>query len=141
MDEADARRVATSVLRARFREFDSGDWVVTGVAEYESAWAVNYNTRVYAETGEASHALAGNGALVVPKTGEDPWFTWSGGDTASQVARGYPALWDVALTEISAGVYRCVATDTAGRSVGASGDDPDALVTRCVADLKRMGDA
>ena len=39
-----------------------------------------------------AYALAGNGALVVPKSGDEPWFAWSGADTASQVAQGRPAL-------------------------------------------------
>lgn len=90
--EDDARRVATSLLSERYMDFKAGDWVLTSVEEYDTAWAFNYNSRLYVETGEVSHALAGNGALVVPKSGEDPWFAWSGADTASQVAQGHSAL-------------------------------------------------
>ena len=90
--ESDARRVADSVLSGRFAEFRTGEWVLTGVEEYDSAWAVFYNTRKYADSGELRDALAGNGALIVPKTGAEPWFAWSGADTAAQVAMGHPAL-------------------------------------------------
>ena len=92
MKEHDARCVAVSVLSGRFDEFRAGEWVLTGVEEYDSAWAFSYNTRKYVDGGELRDALAGNGALVVPKTGDEPWFTWSGADTESQVAMGHSAL-------------------------------------------------
>lgn len=90
--EDEAREVATSLLNARYPEFKVGEWVLTGVEEYETAWAFAYNNRVYVETREVRHALAGNGALVIPKSGEAPWFAWTGADTASQVAQGHSAL-------------------------------------------------
>lgn len=89
--EDDARQAAASLLSERYPEFASGEWVITTVDEYDSAWAFSYNARLYVETQEVRHALAGNGALVVPKSGAPPWFTWSGADTASQVAQGRPA--------------------------------------------------
>lgn len=92
MTEEDAHRVATSLLSERYADFKAGDWILSGVEEYDTAWAFSYNTRVYVETREVRHALAGNGALVVPKSGDEPWFAWSGADTASQVAQGRPAL-------------------------------------------------
>jgi hypothetical protein len=90
--EDDARTVATALLSERYPDFRAGDWVLTAVEEYDSAWAFNYNSRLYEETHEVRHALAGNGALVVPKSGDAPWFTWSGADTAGQVAAGRSAL-------------------------------------------------
>ena len=92
MTEEDARRVATSLLSERYADFKAGDWILSGVEEYDTAWAFSYNTRVYVETREVRYALAGNGALVVPKSGDEPWFAWSGADTASQVAQGRPDL-------------------------------------------------
>ena len=88
MTEDDARDVATRVLQQQYPEFASGEWVLSGVEEHESAWAFFYNSRQFLETREVQHALAGNGALVVPKSGSEPWFAWSGADTASQVAQG-----------------------------------------------------
>ena len=90
--EEDARQVAFSLLSERLPEFKAGEWVLTDVEEFDTAWAYSYNSRAYVETREVSHALAGNGALVVPKSGDEPWFTWSGADTASQVGRGRSAL-------------------------------------------------
>lgn len=92
MREDEARRVADSVLSGRFAEFRTGEWVLTGVEEYDSAWAFYYNTHKYVDSGDLRDALAGNGALVVPKAGGEPWFTWSGADTASQVVMGHSAL-------------------------------------------------
>ena len=89
MTEDDAQAVATRVLRERYPEFASGEWVLVGAEEHESAWAFAYNSRLFVETDDVRHALAGNGALVVPKSGDEPWFTWSGADTASQVAQGH----------------------------------------------------
>jgi hypothetical protein len=66
--------------------------VLANVEEYETAWAFAYNDRRFVESGEVRHALAGNGALVVPKSGADPWFAWSRADTASQVVIGRSAL-------------------------------------------------
>ena len=90
--EDDARRVAISFLNFRYPEFAAGEWVISEVDEYDTAWAFSYNSRTFLDTGEVTHALAGNGALVVPKSGDEPWLTWSGADTASQVARGRSAF-------------------------------------------------
>ncbi|TPG17034.1 YrhB domain-containing protein [Pedococcus bigeumensis] len=92
MTQDDARRVAMALLSQQSREFETGEWVLANVEEYDTAWAFTYNSRRFIETGEVRDALAGNGALVVPKSGADPWFTWSGADTASQVAMGHSAL-------------------------------------------------
>jgi hypothetical protein len=66
--------------------------VISTVEEYDTAWAVSYNGRQYVESGDIRDALGGNGALVVPKSGAEPWFTWSGDTTANQVALGRPTL-------------------------------------------------
>jgi hypothetical protein len=94
MNEEEAVHIAQSVLSDRFEAFARGDWVICNVQEYESAWAVNYDGRKYVETGEIRGALGGNGALVVPKSGAEPWFTWSGDTTANQVALGRSTLAD-----------------------------------------------
>ena len=51
----------------------------------------------------------------------------------SGVKRTFPELpgWTFDLDEISAGVYRVRGVDEAGRSVEATGTDPDALVDEC----------
>ena len=59
MTEEDARRVATSLLSERYADFKAGDWILSGVEEYDTAWAFSYNTRVYVETREDGRICAG----------------------------------------------------------------------------------
>lgn len=92
MTEDEARRIATSLLSERFPEFLAGKWVVTDTKKYDGAWAVFYNTRALVETGDWRHALGGNGPLVIPESGEQPWFAWSGADVADQIAQGRRCL-------------------------------------------------
>jgi len=136
VNEADARKRAMSELNSRFPEFRDGEWIVASVQEFQEAWAFTYNSRAYVETRDIRYSLGGNGALVVPKSGERPWLTWAGADTATQVEQGHSASWSVAIVEHSAGAYRCTVTDEQGRSTSASGDDPDDLRARCISDLR-----
>ncbi|WP_088948852.1 YrhB domain-containing protein [Micromonospora zamorensis] len=59
-------------------EIRSGEWVITGVQEHRAAWSVSYQSRAFVESGRISDALVGNGPAVVPKSGADPWLSWSG---------------------------------------------------------------
>jgi hypothetical protein len=61
-------------------------------------------------------------------------------DNRSMSSNSIPAhpQWTVDVRELSAGAYTCVVTDEAGRSVGATGDDPETLVGRCVSDLEKL---
>lgn len=45
------------------------DLVVTEVRRISRTWVVSYQTRVYWETREISHALAGNGPVLVSEDG------------------------------------------------------------------------
>lgn len=90
--EDEAREIAETVLRARLPEFDAGRWVLTAIEEYDTAWTFSYNSRLFIQTHELIHSLAGNSPLVVPKSGAEPWFAWSGAPTADQVAQGRSAL-------------------------------------------------
>ncbi len=92
MTKDDALGLAEAVLSARFPAFARGDWIVAGVEEFDGAWAITYDGRAYVEHGDIRGALGGNGALVVPKSGAEPWFTWSGDTTANQVALGRSTL-------------------------------------------------
>ena len=49
------------------------------------------------------------------------------------MARSFPELpdWSFDADEVSAGVYRVLGRDRAGRSVEASGLDPEALIEKC----------
>ncbi len=48
--------------------------------------------------------------------------------------------WRFETVELSAGVYRISDRDTAGRSVEATGNDPDALFTQCRVWAREIGD-
>jgi immunity protein 35 of polymorphic toxin system len=73
MDVEEARIVAEEILSRTFAEEDF-DVVINGEYEYDSAWVFSYDTRIYVETGDFSHALAGNGPLIIPKDRSEPWF-------------------------------------------------------------------
>lgn len=57
----------------------------------------------------------------------------AGGQAESGVKRTFPELpaWTFDLDEVSVGVYKVYGVDEAGRSVQASGTDPDLLVDEC----------
>jgi hypothetical protein len=62
-----AREVAITYLREEVQP-GVGEELVTGdVREYKEYWAVDYNTRIYIETGAISHALAGGGPVIVER--------------------------------------------------------------------------
>lgn len=84
MDAAEAVRIAAAHFAERFQEIRTGEWVLTKPVEHPSAWVVGYQSRSYLETGSATHALAGNRPLVIPKSGEAPWEAWSGEPVDSQ---------------------------------------------------------
>ncbi|WP_275408861.1 YrhB domain-containing protein [Micromonospora qiuiae] len=43
-----------------------------------TAWSVGYQSRAFIESGDIHDSLVGNGPVVVPKFGADPWLAWSG---------------------------------------------------------------
>ena len=46
-----------------------GEEVIVGsVQEFPNDWVIDYNTRTFIETGNASHALAGAGPIIINKT-------------------------------------------------------------------------
>lgn len=90
MNAADAIRIASAYFAERFDEVRTCEWVLTEPREHPSAWTVGYQTRAFLETGSISHSLAGNGPLVIPKSGEPPWEAWSGEPVESQIERGGP---------------------------------------------------
>lgn len=83
-----ATDIATALLSDRMPQFETGEYVVTKVVEFDTAWVFFWNSRRLAETGDFHHRLGGNGPVVVPKSGAEPWWAWSGADIASQIAQG-----------------------------------------------------
>ncbi|MGC4744951.1 YrhB domain-containing protein [Micromonospora sp. DT201] len=92
MTDEEAREIASAFLAERIDEIRTGEWVVTGAWEHETAWSVGYQSRAFVESGRISDALAGNGPVVVPKSGADPWLSWSGRPVEEQIAEGRPTL-------------------------------------------------
>ncbi|MFG1893313.1 YrhB domain-containing protein [Micromonospora zamorensis] len=92
MTDEEAREIASAFLADRMDEIRSGEWVITGVQEHGTAWSVSYQSRAFVESGRISDALVGNGPAVVPKSGADPWLSWSGRPVEEQIAEGRPTL-------------------------------------------------
>jgi hypothetical protein len=46
---------------------DAVESIVTNVVEFELGWAFCYNNKKYIESGKVSHALAGNGPIIICK--------------------------------------------------------------------------
>jgi Immunity protein 35 len=92
MTDEEAREVAFAFLADRIDHIRTGEWVITGAREHETAWSVSYQSRAFTESGDIHNALAGNGPVVVPKSGADPWLAWSGRPVEEQIAEGRPTL-------------------------------------------------
>lgn len=65
----DARKLAEDLLDAEVRPDLDEEIVIPAeyIQESERFWILFYNTRIYVETGSLSHALAGNGPILVEK--------------------------------------------------------------------------
>jgi pyrroloquinoline quinone (PQQ) biosynthesis protein C len=62
---------------------------------------------------------------------------------SSELVRKYPLAdlvsgWFFRCEEISSGVYEVEGIDIWGRTVSATGMDPESLIARCVTDAKRI---
>ena len=92
MTDEEAREIALAFLADRVDEIRTGEWVIIGAWEHETAWSVGYQSRAFIESGRISDSLAGNGPVVVPKSGADAWLAWSGRPEEEQIAEGRPTL-------------------------------------------------
>ncbi|QGN48089.1 hypothetical protein GKC29_15420 [Micromonospora sp. WMMC415] len=70
----------------------TGEWVIIGAREHETAWSVGYQSRAFIESRDIPDSLVGNGPVVVPKSGAEPWLAWSGRPVEEQIAEGRPTL-------------------------------------------------
>ncbi|MFF0366955.1 YrhB domain-containing protein [Micromonospora sp. NPDC005087] len=86
MTDEEASEIAFAFLADRVDEIRTGEWVIAGTREHETAWSVSYQARAFIESGRIADALAGNGPVVVPKSGVDPWLAWSGRPVEEQIA-------------------------------------------------------
>lgn len=82
----DAYKAAQSLLDSIVRpDYGPDDIVICSCEEYPTAWVFGYNTRRYLEQEEFTAALVGNGPVVVPKSGKDPFLGGSGSPIAEQI--------------------------------------------------------
>jgi hypothetical protein len=85
--------MASDFLAQLSEEYRSGDWVLTVAEDYDTAWAIGYQALAFVESGNIVDSLVGNGPVIVPKSGAQPWMAWSGPPVGEQIARGRPSLW------------------------------------------------
>jgi hypothetical protein len=86
-DAVAAQHVAQEILAARAR--DGGiDCVLVGEpTDYGHWWVQGYQSRAFVERGDFLQALAGNGPIVVPKDGSEPFALTSAEPEELQMQR------------------------------------------------------
>lgn len=70
----DAFEAAQRFLDEVIRIENEPEIVISRCEELDDAWSFGYNSRAFLEAGDISSALAGNGPVVVPKSGADPYI-------------------------------------------------------------------
>ena len=70
----DAFEVAQRVLDESIRSDHDVEIVIARCDERPDAWSFSYNSRPFLERGDIASALAGNGPVIVPKSGADPYI-------------------------------------------------------------------
>lgn len=70
----DAFNSAQKFLDEVIRPMHAHEIVIGGVTETDDAWEFGYNTRPFLEDGELTASLLGNGPVIVPKSGQDPYL-------------------------------------------------------------------
>ena len=70
----DAFVAAQRLLDAVLRTGQGADIVISGCEEFNDAWRFEYNRREFLDDRDLSASLAGNGPVIVPKSGADPYI-------------------------------------------------------------------
>lgn len=70
----DAFDAAQRFLDEMIRPANKAEIVISKCDELDDAWSFGYNSRAFLEAGDISSALAGNGPVIVPKSGADPFI-------------------------------------------------------------------
>lgn len=70
----DAFEAAQRYLDAVIRRENVAEIVIATCEEHTDAWSFGYNSRAFIEDGDILSALAGNGRIIVPKSGTDPYI-------------------------------------------------------------------
>ncbi|WP_239165124.1 YrhB domain-containing protein [Actinoplanes palleronii] len=79
----DAYQRAQELLDETVRR-DTGDVVIVSCTEFPSSWVFGYQTRRFMR-GDVMASMVGNGPVVVPKSGAEPYTGGSGTPIAEQV--------------------------------------------------------
>jgi Immunity protein 35 len=76
MDKQAARRIAERLLDIEVRPHLDGEIVIVDQSTMQNSeyWAFCYDSKEYLETGNISHALAGNSPIFVRKSDGDAFF-------------------------------------------------------------------
>lgn len=70
----DAFEAAQRFLDDQIRADHKVEIVISHCKETDDAWRFSYNSRATIEEGSISLSLAGNGPIIVPKSGADPYI-------------------------------------------------------------------
>ena len=70
----DAFKVAQRFLDEVIRPEHESEIVIGKCEETAEGWVFGYNSRAFLERGDISSVLAGNGPVVVPKSGAAPYI-------------------------------------------------------------------
>ncbi|WP_158564196.1 YrhB domain-containing protein [Jiangella anatolica] len=70
----DAFEAAQRFLDEVVRSENHAEIVIGTCSETDDGWAFGYNSRAFIEDGDISSSLAGNGPVIVPKSGAAPYM-------------------------------------------------------------------
>lgn len=70
----DAYAIAQSFLDELVRPKHVSEIVIARCKEVDEGWEFDYNSREFLEGGEVRASLAGNGPVVVPRSGTAPYI-------------------------------------------------------------------
>ena len=70
----DAFKSAQQLLDELIRPEHEPEIVISTCEETDVSWIFGYNSRPFLEAGDIVSALAGNGPIVVPKSGAPPYI-------------------------------------------------------------------
>lgn len=70
----DAFEQAQRFLDEVIRPMHQSEIVICRCEEIEEGWSFGYNSRAFVEDGDIMSALAGNGPVIVPRSGAAPYI-------------------------------------------------------------------
>ncbi len=69
----DAFNRAQEFLDETIRPEHADEIVIGRITETDEGWEFGYNTRRFLEDDDITASLAGNGPIIVPRSGQDPY--------------------------------------------------------------------